>query len=36
MENIFEPILDEDEKIVKTFKPKKSVVYAKSFLRVIF
>ena len=35
MEKIFDPILDEDEKIVKIFKPKKSVVYAKSFLRVI-
>ena len=35
MEKIFDQILDENEKIVKIFKPKKSVVYAKSFLRVI-
>ena len=35
MESIFDPILDEDEKIVKIFKPKKSVVFAKSFLRVL-
>lgn len=35
MEKIFDQILDENEKIVKIFKPKKSVVYTKSFLRVL-
>lgn len=31
MEEIFDDILDRDEKVIKAFKPKKSVMYFKSF-----
>ena len=36
MENIFEPILDQDEKVIKTFKPHKGKMFASFFLSSFF
>ena len=36
MENIFEPILDKDEKVIKTFKPHKGKMFLSFFLSWFF